>query len=82
MIIFLKCSSNNKASTVLAYYSGGCSEFGLPYTLLRGRPSVYWLAMNEQIKILFSSLLPVLDKKHVRKDFHRTPLSLCHKMHV
>lgn len=37
MIIFLRCSSNNKASTVFSYFLEGVERFGLP-SRVRGRP--------------------------------------------
>ena len=38
MIIFLRCSTNNKASTVLSYFLGGIETYGLP-SRVRGKLS-------------------------------------------
>ena len=49
MIIFLKCSIDNKASTVLSYFVEGVERLGLP-SRVRGR-----LLYNQCLNILTSA---------------------------
>ena len=64
MIIFLRCSTNNKASTVLSYFLSGVDRYGLP-SRVRGKCISFCVTTGAR-KVLNSSPNRILAKAHTR----------------